>query len=473
MYEIDVMVFFLCMINGVLGFLYSKKFLKQHKRSWNLVVWVAGYMAIELLSARLFAEDVMILLVQMIGMLILQMLFFHQDMSWQVFVTLSFYAGNRIVKYIVSVMAFLLPELGANILFLLLKKENLSIEAVQKINDIFSAGILLLSEIVYIVIFIFYLTAIAKKFVKKDYALSFYENLFLIVPCFCALCISITLKKLIIVMESEGAVLVFERIPETTFWIPFICVLLLGTIISAVMLFQRLIWHTEEEKRNSILENQIEQIQQETKEIQSVYADMRGLRHDLKGHLNNITIYVRDRLGSENKEILHYVGKMEETVEALDFACKTGNPITDVIIRQKMQEAKENRIDFRADFLFPDKLCIDVYDIGIVLNNALQNAMEACKRTGENGVIILNSYVKGNLFFMEIENNFTGELTMDEENGLPVSQKKKKQLHGIGLENVRRCARKYNGDIDIVVSKEDGISHFVLTVMMCGKISHP
>ena len=71
---------------------------------------------------------------------------------------------------------------------------------------------------------------------------------------------------------------------------------------------------------------------------------------------------------------------MEATVSRLDFAYRTGNPITDVIIHQKKQEAEKRGISFEANFTYPDKQQIDVYDIGIVLNNALENAIEASSR---------------------------------------------------------------------------------------------
>lgn len=46
---------------------------------------------------------------------------------------------------------------------------------------------------------------------------------------------------------------------------------------------------------------------------------------------------------------------------------------------------------------------------------------------------------------------------MNKENGLPKTSKLNKTIHGIGLTNIQRCARKYNGDIDIVISNKEDI----------------
>lgn len=164
---------------------------------------------------------------------------------------------------------------------------------------------------------------------------------------------------------------------------------------------------------------------------------------------------------------------MEETVSRLDFIYQTGNPITDIIIHQKSQEAQKKKIQFDVDFIFPSKQKIDAYDVGVVLDNALENAIEACCEVEGEKSIYLHAFVKGNLFFIEIENSYSGKVVFDVETGLPVSHKKDAKLHGLGISNIQRCAKKYMGDIDIVLSDTGNKKRFNLTIMMYGKISHP
>lgn len=203
---------------------------------------------------------------------------------------------------------------------------------------------------------------------------------------------------------------------------------------------------------------------------QDIYADMRGLRHDLRGHINNITQYVKKQNNTDVEELNNYIRNMEETVSRLDFGYQTGNPITDIIIHQKKQEADRAGVKFSVDFSYPKELQIDVYDIGVILNNALENAIEAAAWLNRNKYVSLHSYVKGNLFFVEVENSFAREIVMNQESGLPESSKLNKKLHGMGLTNIQRCARKYKGDIDIVIgtSKQEQ-QIFNLTIMLNGK----
>ena len=311
-----------------------------------------------------------------------------------------------------------------------------------------------------------YLSAIGKKFILKEYPLKAYEYTFLILPSIATLCVSITLKMMIVSVENGIAATMFEEVPATMFWVPLICFLLLGVNISSVTLFQKLVQLGEEERKRVILENQLVQIQREIEEIQDIYADMRGLRHDMRSHLESIAAFIRKTSGKDREELNNYIGKMETTINRLDFVYRTGNPITDVIIHQKKQEAEKWHISFEADFTYPDKQQIDVYDIGIVLNNALENAIEASSKVEGGKSISLRSYMKGNLFFIEVENDFSGELVIDNETGLPVSSKKDRQLHGVGMENIQRCAKKYMGDIDMTICDMEDKKRFSLTIMM-------
>ena len=59
-----------------------------------------------------------------------------------------------------------------------------------------------------------------------------------------------------------------------------------------VILFQKLMHLSGEERKRAMLENQMVQMQREIEEIQDVYADMRGLRHDMRSHLESIAAVI-------------------------------------------------------------------------------------------------------------------------------------------------------------------------------------
>ena len=180
----------------------------------------------------------------------------------------------------------------------------------------------------------------------------------------------------------------------------------------------------------------------------------------MKNSLESISLYIQRKYG-DDRELSDYLGAMTNTVNRLDFSQNTGNGITDIILAQKTAEAAKRGITLTHSFSFPQKRTVDAYHIGIILNNALQNAVEACENEEEKE-IYLCSYSRGSLYFIKCQNTFTGQLDIDKNSGLPLTKKKNRSAHGIGLSNIKRCAEKYKGDMDF--SAENG--EFTLTVML-------
>ena len=464
------------LVDSILSGIYTQGFLKEkYGKKAVLAVWGAAYFLIqivvfEILDDRFPVSEVVGIIFNVCVLLLMQFPFFKKDIQKQLFVAFSFVAGKEIVKYIASTFSIACTELWHKTFDILLTKSvSNTLDKLYRWTDISIVVIVVICVLFYSFLLSIYLFLISRKFVKKDYLLQIQENVFLILPCIVALCISVTIKMMIRSIENGVTVLIFDTVPATKFWIPVICVLLLSAIVASVILFQKLVQYNEETGKRAILENQVRQMQKEIVEIQDIYTDMRGLRHDMRSHIANISLLVKNVTGSANEELESYIGKMEETVSRLDFTYQTGNPITDIIIHQKWQEAEKKHIQFKADFAYPPNLLIDIYDIAVILNNALENAIEACRKAEGYKQIKLQSYVKGSLFFIEVENDFSEDIVIEEESGLPVSSKENGKLHGIGISNIQRCAKKYMGDIDIVISDTNGRKKFNLTVMMNGK----
>ena len=464
------------LVDSILSGIYSQGFLKEkYGKKAVLAVWGAAFFLIqiavyEILDNRFPINEVVGIIVNVCVLLFMQFFLFEKDMQKQVFVAFSFVAGKESIKYIVSVFSIAFTGLWNKTFDILLAKSvSNTLDKLYHWTHISVIVIAVICVRFYAFLLSIYLFLISRKFVNKDYLLQVQENIFLVLPCVAALCISVTIKMMITSVENGMTVIIYDTVPATRFWIPVICVLLLSAIVASVILFQKLVQYNEETGKRAILENQVWQMQKEIVEIQDIYTDMRGLRHDMRSHIANISLLVKNVAGSVNEELESYIGKMEKTVSKLDFTYQTGNPITDIIIHQKGQEAEKKQIQFKVDFAYPPNLLIDIYDIAVILNNALENAIEACRKAEGNKQIKLHSYVKGSLFFIEVENDFSEDIIIEKESGLPVSSKESGKLHGIGISNIQRCAKKYKGDIDIEISDTDGRKKFSLTVMMNGK----
>ena len=101
--------------------------------------------------------------------------------------------------------------------------------------------------------------------------------------------------------------------------------------------------------------------------------------------------------------------------------------------------------------------------MGIILQNLLQNAVEACGKVSEGErFILLSGKRKGRFFLIEVRNSFAGEVVFRQD-GLPVTTKQEDiPMHGIGLANVRREAEKYMGELELKTNRQE----FSATVLL-------
>ena len=102
-------------------------------------------------------------------------------------------------------------------------------------------------------------------------------------------------------------------------------------------------------------------------------------QHDFK----NILLGLRAKLHSgegeiSNNELDKLLGNIENPVGI----CNSGNIIIDSIINYKQQVAEKYQIPFSFDLNIPPQLELDTTVISVILGNALDNAIEACKEKG-------------------------------------------------------------------------------------------
>lgn len=207
-----------------------------------------------------------------------------------------------------------------------------------------------------------------------------------------------------------------------------------------------------------MLQNQVEEIKTHVEKVEKLYQEIRGIRHDMGNHIMILQNLYEKR---EYREAKAYMTQLKQELDKITPEIKTGNPITDIILTEKQKEAEEKGIAFQCNFHYPQSTKINVFDISVILNNAITNAMENVN-VKDNPYIEINSYREKNAYLIEVKNSFSNELLLNEETGLPKTTKEEKDKHGFGLENIRRVAQKYFGDMDI--TQKDQL--VTLTVML-------
>lgn len=207
-------------------------------------------------------------------------------------------------------------------------------------------------------------------------------------------------------------------------------------------LLQNVRLHTE----LSLLEQEEHTLNRYVEEARARYEKTKSFRHDIRNHITVVKDLLR---GGKEDEALTYLGNLAEMTEELSFPCGTGNPAADILIGNKLGIAESRGIEAECSLLLPYPCEIRDIDLCIVLSNALDNAIRACRDAGD-GVrkyIRVTGRVQGDFVLLEIENGFSGKG--------PVRK-------GTGLSNIGAIAEKYQGSMSIKTEDDT----FLLSVLL-------
>ena len=211
------------------------------------------------------------------------------------------------------------------------------------------------------------------------------------------------------------------------------------------------------EKYTTVEEKQYEEemIQREILYRNEYYQDMeryqeqiQDIRHDMKNRLTGLLAaaeqgsaeLIKDRL----QEVLGDIRLAEEIIYS-------ANQVVNAILKVKSIKAKEKEIPMQVTTLLPQRVSVDIGDMGVLYGNLLDNAIEAAMA------------VEQEKRYVHVESKFQeGRLLLSIKNSKPSgtssyqqTSKKDKIKHGRGIRSVRKVAEKYGGEL---LLKDQGLS---------------
>ncbi|MBP3857850.1 MAG: GHKL domain-containing protein [Ruminiclostridium sp.] len=303
------------------------------------------------------------------------------------------------------------------------------------------------AAVMYFMIKIFH-----KVYVSKDGKMSIREALLLILPSISG----VFNYRILLYFNSIDTQEAFIK-PYN--WVSFVfCIVSYGVLIVVIYFYEQIKAAQRKEKELAMLSVQTDNIRDYISGAESLYRDIRAIRHDMKNHLS-----VLARLSDKGEKAAFdsYLAEVQEHIGG-DSGIVSGDPVTDVILTEKQSEAVKRGIEFNCDFHYPEGFSSGALDMSIILNNALNNAIEAAEICPENNrKISIGSYKKNKAFTITVMNTCIGNVELS-ESGIPHTTKSDSENHGFGLLNIKNTAEKYGGGIDI--ESKDG--EFTLTVLL-------
>lgn len=191
-------------------------------------------------------------------------------------------------------------------------------------------------------------------------------------------------------------------------------------------------------------------------EVQNIYQQMRGWRHDYHNHIQVMKAHMA--LG-RSEELNAYLNELDVDLTSVDTIIKSGNIMLDAILNSKLSLAAAKKISVNAKAAAPESIRISDIDLCVIVGNLLDNAIEACMKLDEH-IRFIRIYI----------GIFKGQFYISVSNAAGLDTKKlgarylstKSGYHGFGLMRIDRVVQKYGGYVNR--QNEEGV--FATEIMM-------
>ena len=200
------------------------------------------------------------------------------------------------------------------------------------------------------------------------------EFVFLSVHSIAGIILAFMIVRISVVPLEDKVFILYDQASDMLWKIPTIAVLLLIGEYASIFIFTNYKKYLLE--RESVISRELglKQLEARFEEAQVLYGNLRSLRHDMKNHMQAIQGLIDLGQVQDSKE---YMDRLNKTVEDIDGKFNTGNILCDVVLNDKYRIAIKDNIRMSVDFRYDGGIAD--FDMGIILSNLCDNAIEACK----------------------------------------------------------------------------------------------
>ena len=194
---------------------------------------------------------------------------------------------------------------------------------------------------------------------------------------------------------------------------------------------------------------QRELIETHYQEVENMYRQVRGWRHDYRNHIQMMKVLAAN---ADQEGLKAYLDQLDTDLNTVDTVMKTGNAMADAILNSKTSLAKSKGIPVQVDAHIPVKLKMSELDLCCILGNLFDNAIEASLSLPEDRRLIrVYMDMKGSQLYISFT-NFTAAKKMEKVGkGFRTT---KGEGHGFGLVRIDNIIERLDGYLSR--NSEDG-----------------
>lgn len=224
-------------------------------------------------------------------------------------------------------------------------------------------------------------------------------------------------------------------------------------------------------------ESQKQEAQVYLEHVENNYQRTRELWHDLKNHINLMSLLLQD---GKYEELKDYLCIFNEDVDSLTLPVKSGNLIVDALLADKLGKAKREQTEVYLDLCDLTGLKLQPDEICGLFGNLLDNALEANQRLREGRSLEVTCKELEESYYIRVRNPVSGavirKLQQDEKMASSVQDRKRGQAflqtnktdlrnqvgHGLGLRSAERIVHGCGGEMVV----DSGEKYFTVVVRL-------
>lgn len=184
-------------------------------------------------------------------------------------------------------------------------------------------------------------------------------------------------------------------------------------------------------------------------EVDTMYKQIRGWRHDYRNHIQTMKVLAAN---GDMDALKVYLDELDKDLSTVDTTVKTGNAMADAILNSKISLAKSKEIQVKVDAHIPFKLKMSELDLCVIIGNLFDNAMEASMALPkEQRIIRVYMDMKNTQLYISFT-NFTASKKMKKIGNKFFTTKG--EGHGFGLVRIDNIVERLDGYLSR--NSEDG-----------------
>lgn len=184
-------------------------------------------------------------------------------------------------------------------------------------------------------------------------------------------------------------------------------------------------------------------------EVENMYRQMRGWRHDYRNHIQVLKALMS---AGDMEGVRAYLDELDKDLNAIEPVIRTGNAMADAILNSKISLARSREIAVFAEAHIPVKLQMSELDLCCILGNLFDNAIEAnLELPKEQRLIRVYMEMKNTQLYISFTNVTAGK--KQRRMGARFSTTKG-DGHGLGLIRIDRIVERMGGYLSR--NSEDG-----------------